>query len=166
VRAIDQRQPVVDPVVSLCKTAKRMWLRMDQSYSNASAALRDHPHATILIVNAQTAADDLGQQYEKLCDQICKTEARTVEGVLAKLQCAAQCIRDIVPQGTDAEQACDIELRFVFAVERDVRRLVAEVRRSKARSGAAPRNRETSSNTRGRPLGDAGTIRGRSRHVI
>jgi hypothetical protein len=51
--------------------------------------------------------------------------------VLAKLQCATRCIRDIVPEAADPEEDRDIELRFVFAVERDVRRLVAATRSSK-----------------------------------
>jgi len=51
----------------------------------------------------------------------------TLEGVLAKLRCATRCIRDIMPNGK-AELACDIELRLVFAVERDVERLLSRAR--------------------------------------
>jgi hypothetical protein len=34
-----------------------------------------------------------------------------------------------VPEGKDPERVCDIELRFVFALERDVARLIARARR-------------------------------------
>jgi hypothetical protein len=44
--------------------------------------------------------------------------------VLAKLRCATRCIRDALPPAVDPESACDIELRFVFALERDVTRLL------------------------------------------
>jgi hypothetical protein len=127
---------------------------MDASYNNVSAAVRDHPAASALIADAQAAADDLGRQYDELCNRICKTEARTLAGVFAKLQCATRCIRDVLPDGKDPEQACDIELRFVFAVERDVRRLIAGERRrvESGRSGTRPKNRDkTTSGTTGTP---------------
>jgi hypothetical protein len=115
---------------------------MDASYNDVSAAVRDHSAAGALIADAQAAADNLGRQYDQLCDRICKTEARTLAGVFAKLQCATRCIRDVLPDGKDPEQVCDIELRFVFAVERDVRRLMAGERRSRCRSAMTPGNRE------------------------
>jgi hypothetical protein len=121
---------------------------MDASYNNVSAAVRDHPAASALIADAQAAADALGRQYDELCDRICKTEARTLAGVFAKLQCATRCIRDVLPDGRHPEQVCDIELRFVFAVERDVRRLIAgarhNIRRNMSKSNPAmtPGNRE------------------------
>ena len=61
-----------------------------------------------------------------------------------RLRCATRCIRDIVPDERDPEQACDIELRFVFAVERDVRRLIANARRNinRRRPAVTPGNRE------------------------
>jgi hypothetical protein len=78
--------------------------------------------------------------------------------VLAKLQCATRCIRDIVPIGRDPEQACDIELRFVFAVERDVRRLVAgqwrNARRDPGKFG------KTAFSATMRPVRDVGTLNG------
>jgi hypothetical protein len=70
----------------------------------------------------------------------CRTEAATLEEVLAKLECATQCIRDIVPDGKDPEQACDIELRFVFALERDVGRLVADKLRREKRGATVDEN--------------------------
>jgi hypothetical protein len=156
VPVIDQ-QPPFDPVVSLCETAKRLWSRMDASYYNVSAAVRDHPAPSALIADAQAAADDLGRQYDELCDRICKTEARTLAGVFAKLRCATRCIRDVLPEGKDPEQTCDIELRFVLAVERDVRRLITDAQRSKRgpRPGLTSRNRQTSSRAAAR--GDLGT---------
>ena len=33
-----------------------------------------------------------------------------------------------MPEGKDPERVCDIELRFVFALERDVARLLAQTR--------------------------------------
>jgi hypothetical protein len=70
--------------------------------------------------------------------------AATLDEVLVKLRCATQCIRDILPERTDPEKACDIELRFVFAVERDVRRLIANARRNinRRRPRVTPGNRE------------------------
>jgi hypothetical protein len=107
--------------------------------------LRARPRDERAIGEAQAQADALGQQYEQACDEIYKTPATSLQGLLAKLQCATRCIQDILPEGTDPEQACDIELRFVFAVERDVRRLIAEARRlmKRGRSGAS-RKRFTS----------------------
>ena len=55
--------------------------------------------------------------------------------MLAKLRCATRCIRDTVPEGKDPERVCDIELRFVFALERDVARLIAEARRGVGKGG-------------------------------
>ena len=52
--------------------------------------------------------------------------ATSLEGVLAKLRCATGCIRDIAPEGKDPEKVCDIDLWFVFALERDIRRLLAD----------------------------------------
>jgi hypothetical protein len=69
--------------------------------------------------------------------------------VLVKLQCATRCIRYIVPEGEDPEQACDIELRFVFAMERDVRRLMGK-----------PLQRQ---DTRKTPSRDVGTVDGAGR---
>jgi hypothetical protein len=106
---------------------------MESAYEHLSAVLRVQPGDECAVSEAQASADALGKRYEQTCDEICKTPAGNLEGVLAKLQCATQCIRDILPEGTDPEQACDIELRFVFAVERDVRRLIADARRRMSR---------------------------------
>jgi hypothetical protein len=117
-----------DPVIALWQDARRCHHQMHAAYHHLSAVLRVHPGDECAMSEAQARAEALGTRYEQTCGQICATPAGDLEGVLAKLQCAAQCIRDIVPEGTDPEQACDIELRFVFALERDVRRLVADAR--------------------------------------
>jgi hypothetical protein len=130
-----------DPVVALWQDARRRHREMEAAYRYLSAVSRSQASDERAISEAQARADALGQLYEQTCDEICKTAAGRLEGVLAKLQCATRCIRDIVPEGTDPERACDIELRFVFAVERDVRRLIAGARRpiKRGRSGASPK---------------------------
>ena len=122
-----------DSVLPLCQDAQRHHLQMESAYEHLSAVLRVQPGDECAVSEAQASADALGKWYEQTCDEICKTPAGSLEGVLAKLQCATQCIRDILPEGTDPEQACDIELRFVFAVERDVRRLIADALRRMSR---------------------------------
>jgi hypothetical protein len=113
-------------VIARWHEAKRLHRRMDHSYERLARTLRERPADDEALSRAQAQADALGKRYERACERICRAEAATLDAVLAKLECAMRCIRDIVPDGTDPEQACDIELRFVFAVERDVRRLVAE----------------------------------------
>jgi hypothetical protein len=115
---------------------------MDDAYRKLAETLRERPDDDKALRDGDALTDALGRRYERLCDEICRTEARTFEGVLAKLQCATRCIRDIVPDGRDPEQACDIELRFVFALERDVRRLTANARRNRRRPAVPPGNRE------------------------
>jgi hypothetical protein len=117
---------VTEPVIALSDVVARLHHEMDNAYQYLAKALCERPDNEQALSRAQSQAESLGKRYDRLCDQICRTEVTTLEGVLAKLQCATQCIRDIVPEGTAPEQACDIELRFVFALERDVRRLVAE----------------------------------------
>ena len=117
-----------DPVVALWHDGRRRRQQMNAAYHHLSAFLRVQPDDERAINEAQARADALGQLYEQTCDEICNTGASSLEGVLAKLQCATQCIRDTLPDGKEPEQACDIELRFVFAVERDVRRLIADAR--------------------------------------
>jgi hypothetical protein len=114
-----------DPAIALWQDARRRRHQMDTAYRELSAVLRAQPRDELAIGEAQARADALGQRYEQTCDEVCEKPAVSLQGVLAKLQCATRCIRDIVPEGADPEQVCDIELRFVFAVERDVRRLVA-----------------------------------------
>jgi hypothetical protein len=114
-----------DSVIVLWQDARRSRVEMGSAYEHLSAVLRVQPGDEHARSEAQARADALGKRHEQTCDEICKTPAGSLGDVLAKLECAAQCIRDIVPEGTDPEQACDIELRFVFALERDVRRLVA-----------------------------------------
>ncbi len=123
-----RRHGIADPVVSLCERVQRWHLQVDDAYDRLSAVLQERPDDDRDIGEAEAQADAMGRRYEQLCDQICNTEARTLEGVLAKLRCATRCIRDIMPNGKDAELACDIELRLVFAVERDVERLLSRAR--------------------------------------
>ncbi len=118
------RELPCDPVITLCETAQRLYPMMDASYNLLSEILRERPDDDHAISEAQAHADALGRRYEQLCEQICNMEARTLEGVLAKLRCATQCIRDAIPLAADPERTCDIELRFVFTLERDVERLV------------------------------------------
>src|SRR5690348_3131649 len=100
-----------DPVIALWQNAQRRHVKMDSAYDNLSAKLRVQPGDEGAISEAQARADLLGQRYHQTCDEICKTPASSLEGVLAKLQCAARCIRGIVPR-MDPEKAFDIELRF------------------------------------------------------
>jgi hypothetical protein len=123
-----------DSITVCWREAQRFHQKMDVAYERLARTLRQHPADDEALSRAQGQADALGKRYERLCERICRTDAATLDEVLAKLQCAAQCIRDIVPEGTDPEQACDIELRFVFAVERDVRRLMATRRMGRRRS--------------------------------
>jgi hypothetical protein len=129
-------------VIAFWQKAREIHQHMGAAYDDLTKVLRERPADNEGLSRAQAKADALGTRYERFCDRICRTEATTLEGVLAKLECAKQCIRDIVPDGTDPEETCDIELRFVFAVERDVRRLIAGARRpiKRGRSGTrAPR---------------------------
>jgi hypothetical protein len=87
-----------DPVIALWQDARRRHHQMDAAYHQLSAVLRTQPSDEHAIVEAQARADALGQRYEQISDEICKTPAGSLGGVLAKLQCAAQCIRDIVPR--------------------------------------------------------------------
>ncbi|HEV2549955.1 MAG TPA: hypothetical protein VGU20_21775 [Stellaceae bacterium] len=154
-----------DPAIALWQDARRRHDQMDAAYRHLSAVLRAQPRNEQAIGEAQARADALGQRYEQACDEVYKLPATSLEGVLAKLHCATQCIRDILPEGADPEQTCDIELRFVFALERDVRRLIANGRRSmsRRRSGVTSRNRETSSSATGKPARDVGTLDGAGR---
>jgi hypothetical protein len=135
---------VVEPVIAASKIAAQVHQEMDEAYQQLAETLRERPDDDKALRGGDAVADALGRRYERLCEDICRTEAKTFEGVLAKLQCATQCIWDILPNGTDPEQACDIELRFVFAVERDVRRLIANARRNinRRRPAVTPGNRE------------------------
>jgi len=113
-----------DPVEPLWQAAQRLYRRMDGAYNRLDALLRQRPDDDKSISKAQCQADALGQEYAELCERICKTDARTLRGVLAKLRCAAQCVRDIVPPAKDPELACDIELRLVFSLHRDLERIL------------------------------------------
>jgi len=143
-----------DSIIACWREAQRLHQKMSQAYDRLAVTLRERPADDDALSRAQAQADALGKRYERLCERLCRTEAANLEGVLAKLECATRCIRDIVPEGKDPEQACDIELRFVFAVERDVRRLVADARRStsRRRPGVTQRNRETTPRATARPL--------------
>ncbi len=116
---------VADPVVALWGAAQRLHPRMDAAYDRVDVLLRECPNDDESISKAHAEADTLGQEYTDLCERICQTEAHTFKGVLAKLRCAARCIRDTVPPAIDPELTCDIELRLVFSLERDLERLLA-----------------------------------------
>ena len=152
-------------IIMSWREAQRLHQRMDDEYERMARVPGEGAADDHSLRRAQVQADVLGKRYERLCERICRSDAPSFEDVLAKLQCATQCIREILPEGTDPEQDCDIELRFVFAVQRDVRRLIAKARRSqdRRRPGPIPRNREPTSSARGRPLRDVGTIEGTGR---
>jgi hypothetical protein len=116
---------VADPVVALWGAAQRLRPRMDSAYNRVDALLRECPNDDESISKAHGKAETLGQEYTDLCERICNTEAHTFKGVLAKLRCAARCIRDTVPPTNDPKLTCDIELRLVFSLERDLEKLLA-----------------------------------------
>jgi hypothetical protein len=130
-------------IITCWREAQRVRREMDDAYERLVRALRERPADHEGLRRTQAQADALGKRHERLCEQICRTQAESIGDVLAKLQCATGCIRDIVPEGTDPEQACDIEVRFIFAVERDIRRLIADVvaRRTGTTRVAPPRSR-------------------------
>ncbi|HTU00881.1 MAG TPA: hypothetical protein VMG58_03655 [Candidatus Sulfotelmatobacter sp.] len=97
---------------------------MDAAYDRLDELLRERPTDDNSISKAHSEAEALGQEYAELCERMCKTDARTLEGVRAKLRCAARCIRDTVPPANDPELTCDIELRLVFSLERDLEKLL------------------------------------------
>ena len=113
-----------DPVIVLSNEARRLYPKMAAAYDQLDTLLRECPHNDPSIAEGQAQADALGRQYEQLCEQICTTEVRSLEGVLAKLRCAVRCIQDTVPPSADPALTCDIELRLVLALERDVARLL------------------------------------------
>jgi hypothetical protein len=127
--AYDERE--VEAVIALWHRAVRLHCEMSHAYDLIGQTRRERPGDDGAIREAQERADVLGRRYERLCGRIYQAKPRTLEGVLAKLRCATRCIRDIVPEGKDPERLCDIELRFVFALERDVERLVrASIKKS------------------------------------
>ena len=151
-----------DSIIACWRKAERLHHKMDQAYDLMAITLRARPANDEALGRAQAEADALGKRYERLCERICRTEAASIEDVLAKLECAARCIRDTLPDGKDPEQACDIELRFVFAVERDVRRLIADARRrgKRGRPRASSTRRDKDPSTAA-PLRDAQNPAGR-----
>ena len=114
----------IETVITLCCRAVRLHGEMRCAYDRIGQTQRERPGDDGAIREAQARADMLGRRYERLCERIYQAEPRTLEGVLAKLRCATRCIRDIVPEDQDPERVCDIELRFLFALERDVEQLV------------------------------------------
>ena len=118
-----------DALITLWHQAVRLHQEMSLAYDRIGETRRQQPGDDAALSQAQARAEALGRRYERLCERIYRAEPRTLEGVLAKLRCATRCIRDTVPEGKDPEHVCDIELRFVFALERDVARLVADTRR-------------------------------------
>jgi hypothetical protein len=131
----DDRESAGDALITLWQRAVRLHREMSLAYDRIGETRRECSGDDAALLAAQARADALGQRYERLCERICRSEPRTLDGLLAKLRCATRCIRDTVPEGRDPERFCDIELRFVFALERDVARLMAESRR---RGGKGP----------------------------
>ena len=125
----DYRESAGDALLTLWHQAVRLHQEMSLAYDRIGETRRERPGDDAGLLAAQERADALGRRYERLCERICRAEPQTLEGVLAKLRCATRCIRDTVPEGKDPEHVCDIELPFVFALERDVARLVADTRR-------------------------------------
>jgi hypothetical protein len=114
-----------DPVIALWEAARRLHPRMAAAYDQLDALLRERPSDDQSLSKAHDQAEALGREYAELCERVCKTKARTLEGVLAKIRCAARCIRDTVPPANNPELTCDIELRLVFSLQRDLEWLLA-----------------------------------------
>src|SRR5215472_3598809 len=121
----DHRESPGDALTTLWQRALRLHQEMCLAYDRIGETQRERPGDDAALSQAQARAEALGRRYERLCERIYRAEPRTLEGVLAKLRCATRCIRDTLPEGRDPERVCDIELRFVFALERDVARLIA-----------------------------------------
>jgi hypothetical protein len=131
----DDRESAGDALITLWQRAVRLHQEMCLAYDHIGETRRERSGDDAALLAEQERAEALGRRYERLCERICEAEPRTLEGVLAKLRCATRCIRDTVPEGKDPERVCDIELRFVFAMERDVARLIAEARRGVGKGG-------------------------------
>jgi hypothetical protein len=130
-----------DPIIALWEAAQRLYPRMETAYDQLDALLRERPNDDLSVSKAHDQAEALGQEYAEQCERICRTKARTLEGVLAKLRCAARCIRDTVPPANDPELTCDIELRLVFSLLRDLELLLAAERQvSLPRAGSMRRS--------------------------
>jgi hypothetical protein len=123
----DDRESAGDALITLWQQAVRLHREMCLAYDRIGET-RERSGDDGALRAAQARAEALGRRYERLCERICQAEPRTLDGLLAKLRCATRCIRDTVPEGKDPERVCDIELRFVFALERDVARLLAQTR--------------------------------------
>ena len=123
----DYRESAGEGLITLWQQAVRLHREMCLAYDRIGET-RERSGDDGALLAAQARAEALGHRYERLCERIRQAEPRTLEGVLAKLRCATRCIRDTVPEGKDPERVCDIELRFVFALERDVARLLAQTR--------------------------------------
>jgi hypothetical protein len=132
----DYRESAGDVLITLGQQAVRLHRKMSLAYDRIGDAWREPPGDDAALSQAQVRAEALGRRYERLCERIYRAEPRTLEGVLAKLRCATRCIRDAVPEGKDPEHVSDIELRFVFALERDVARLIAAGRRGVDNGGS------------------------------
>ena len=113
-----------DPVIPLCRDATRLHLKMESSYYNLYMMVR-HSSNEGAIRRAQAQADAIGRRYQQLCERIYNTRPMTLQGLLAKIRCATRCVRDALPRGADPEAACDIEVRFVLALERDLDRMLS-----------------------------------------
>jgi hypothetical protein len=125
----DYRESAGEGLITLWQQAVRLHQEMSLAYDRIGETRRERLGDDGALSQAQARADALGRRYDRLCERICQAEPRTLEGVLAKLRCATRCVRDTLPDGKNPERVCDIELRFVFALERDVARLIAQARR-------------------------------------
>jgi hypothetical protein len=125
----DYRERAGDALITLWHQALRLHQEMSLAYDRIGETRRERPGDDAGLLAAQERADALGRRYERLCERICRAEPQTLEGVLAKLRCATRCVRDTMPEGKDPERVCDIELRFIFTLKRDVARLVAQAQR-------------------------------------
>ena len=125
----DDRESPGDALVTLWHQAVRLHQEMSLAYDRIGETRRERSGDDAALLATQARAEALGRRYERLCERIRRSEPRTLDGLLAKLRCATRSIRDTVPEGRDPERVCDIELRFVFALERDVARLIARAQR-------------------------------------
>jgi hypothetical protein len=124
----DHRESAGDALTTLWQRLLRLHQEMCLAYDRIGETRRERSGDDAALRGAQARAEALGRRYQRLCERICQAEPRTLEGVLAKLRCATRCVWDTLPEGKDPERVCDIELRLIFALERDVARLIAQAR--------------------------------------
>ena len=79
-----------EPLIALWNAAQRLHQRMNAAYDRVDTLLRDCPHDDESVGNAHWPGGCTGAGIADVCERICKTEARTLEGGAAKLRCAAR----------------------------------------------------------------------------